>query len=66
MHGSHQYMQATAKDRAMEREKHRKTARLALDTSAHAGSQYHDFMRDSYNRVSTCAILTRPFCVQFI
>lgn len=37
----------------MEREKHRKAARLALDTSAHAGSEYHDFMRDSYNKVPT-------------
>ena len=59
MHGSHQYLRATAKDRAVEREKHRKAARLALDTSAHAGSHYHDFMRDSYNKVSSCAILTR-------
>ena len=48
MHGSHQYMRATAKDRMMERERHRKAARLALDTSAHAGSEYHNFMQDSY------------------
>ena len=46
MHGSQQYIRATAKDRAAEREKHRKAARLALDTSSHAGSQYHNFMRD--------------------
>lgn len=48
MHGSHQYMRATAKDRMMERERHRKAARLALDTSAHAGSEYRNFMQDSY------------------
>ena len=44
-------MRASGKDRALEREKHRKAARLALDTSAHAGSEYHDFMRD--NKVPT-------------
>ena len=54
MHGSHQYLRATAKDWALEREKHRKAARLALDTSAHAGSEYHNFMRDSYNKVWSC------------
>lgn len=32
-------------------EQYRKAARIALDTSAHAGSEYHNFMRLSTDRV---------------
>ena len=52
MHGGHHYMRATGNDREAEREQHRKSARLALDTSAHAGSEYHNFLRDSDEKVS--------------
>lgn len=46
-------MRATAKGKGQvsEREQHRKAARLALDTSAHAGSDYHNFLRDSDEQV---------------
>ena len=52
MHGSQQYLNASkGLSSSSEREQHRKAARLALDTSAHAGTQYHNFMRISEDQV---------------
>ncbi|KAL0045777.1 hypothetical protein WJX82_004129 [Trebouxia sp. C0006] len=45
MHGAHHYLRASKGWSAPDREQQRKAARIALDTSAHAGSHYHDFMR---------------------
>ncbi|KAA6418791.1 MAG: calcium-dependent kinase, partial [Trebouxia sp. A1-2] len=45
MHGAHHYLRASKGWSAPDREQHRKAARIALDTSAHAGSHYQNFMR---------------------
>ncbi len=51
MHGAHHYLRASKGWSAPDREQHRKAARIALDTSAHAGSHYHNFMRLSDDQV---------------
>ena len=45
VHGGQHYLSATRGLPRSEREEHRKAARIALDTSAHAGSMYNDYMR---------------------
>ena len=51
MHGAQHYANASKSWAASEREQHRKSARIALDTSAHAGSQYLSLMRNSDDQV---------------
>lgn len=51
MHGAQHYANASKSWAATEREQHRKSARIALDTSAHAGSQYLSLMRNSDDQV---------------
>ena len=51
VHGGHHYLSATRSLHLSEREEHRKAARIALDTSAHAGSLYNDYMRSNDEQV---------------
>ena len=51
MHGAHHYLRASKGWSAPDREQHRKAARIALDTSAHAASHYQNFMRLSDDQV---------------
>ncbi|DBA73193.1 TPA: hypothetical protein ACH3X1_011269 [Trebouxia sp. C0004] len=44
MHGAHHYLRASKSWSVPDREQHRKAARIALDTSAHAGSHYQNFV----------------------
>ena len=53
VHGGHHYLNATRGLHLSEREEHRKAARIALDTSAHAGSLYNDNMLSNYDQVRT-------------
>ena len=59
MHGAQHYLNAATRGKhANEREEHRKAARIALDTSAHAGSQYYDYMRNNDDQVCSIALDT--------